>query len=86
MRRRGRARGLACEELRGLITAYLEHALAPADRRRFDAHLDTCADCRGYVASFAQVVNALGALPGREPSDEALEALLGVFRTVTGDR
>jgi anti-sigma factor RsiW len=86
MSRPRRARGVACEELRELITAYLEHALAPADRRRFDAHLDACADCRGYVASFVQVVNALGALPGSEPSDEALEALVDVFRAVIGDR
>ena len=77
---RRRPRGLACSELRDLVTDYLEYALDDADRRRFDAHLDACADCRAAVASFAQTVNALQALPDEELSEESLAALLAAFR------
>jgi|1185.fasta_scaffold401190_2 anti-sigma factor RsiW len=80
MGRRRTPRGIACAELVELVTAYLDEALEPAERARFEAHLDGCPDCTAYVAQFAQTIAALGTLPGEEPDEETLETLLGAFR------
>jgi anti-sigma factor RsiW len=74
------SRGIACQELVELVTAYLDGALPAADRARFEAHLAHCEDCTAYVAQFAQTLNALGAMPRPEPDARALDALLAVFR------
>jgi anti-sigma factor RsiW len=84
MRRRRRARGIACAELVELVTAYLDHALDPAERAGFEEHLDGCADCTAYVAQFAQTIAALGALPGAALDEDARETLLGAFRDFAG--
>ena len=84
MRWRRIPRGIACAELAELVTAYLDDALGPAERARFEAHLEGCADCTAYVAQFAQTIAALGALPGEEPDEETLETLLGAFRAFAG--
>jgi anti-sigma factor RsiW len=73
-------RGIACQELVELVTAYLDDALPARDRARFDAHLAGCDDCTTYVAQFVQTLNALGALPDEELHPAALDALLAVFR------
>jgi anti-sigma factor RsiW len=71
---------MACQELAELVTAYLDDALSPRDRARFEAHLAECDDCTAYVEQFEQTVRALGALPGDEPEPASLDALLEVFR------
>jgi anti-sigma factor RsiW len=86
MRWRRTPKGLACDELVELVTAYLEDALSPADRTAFEAHLEECEDCAVYVTQFVQTVNALGALPGDALEDAALETLLRVFRGAVLDR
>ena len=80
MRRKRTDRGLTCRELVELITDYLEGALRPAQTARFEAHLESCPDCRVHVAQFAATVNALGALPGEPLRDDALGALVVAFR------
>jgi anti-sigma factor RsiW len=73
-------RGIACQELTELVTAYIDDALPARDRARFEAHLAGCDDCTGYVAQFVQTLNALGALPDEELDANAVDALLAVFR------
>jgi anti-sigma factor RsiW len=80
MRWRRRHRGLACAELVELVTEYLEDALPASERARLEAHLETCPDCRSYVATFLRTVDSLGALPGEPVAGEALERLLAAFR------
>jgi anti-sigma factor RsiW len=73
-------RGIACQELVELVTAYLDDALPARDRTRFEAHLADCDDCTAYVAQFVRTLNALGAVPHEELDPPALDALLAVFR------
>jgi len=75
-----RRRGIACQELVELVTAYLDGALTRADRARFEAHLDGCEDCTAYVQQFEQAIRALEATPGEEPAPAEVDALLTVFR------
>jgi anti-sigma factor RsiW len=71
---------MTCEEVAARVTDYLDGALSATDRARFEAHLETCDECRTYVAQFAQTLNALGALHGEGPDAERLDALLEAFR------
>jgi anti-sigma factor RsiW len=73
-------RNLTCRQLVELVTDYLEGALPSAQAARFEAHLESCPDCRVHVAQFAATVNALGALPGEPLGEEALGALVIAFR------
>ena len=86
MRWRRTRRGIACQELVELVTAYLDDALPPAERARVEAHLAECDDCSAYVAQFVQTLSALGALAGEELDAGARDSLLAVFRDWVGHR
>jgi anti-sigma factor RsiW len=45
----GDAGDLTCQELVELVTDYFENALTPAERARFEAHLEGCPGCKTYV-------------------------------------
>src|SRR6185436_15292590 len=83
---RRRQRGIACQELVELVSAYLDYALSRADRARFEAHLAECDDCSAYVEQFEQTVKALGAMPGEARAPAELDALLTVFRGWSAER
>jgi anti-sigma factor RsiW len=40
---------LTCQELVELVTDYLDDALPPAERERFEAHVEDCPGCAAYV-------------------------------------
>jgi anti-sigma factor RsiW len=75
------ANDLTCQELVELVTMYLEAALSPADRDRFEAHLVRCAGCRAYLQQMRQTIRLAGTLSENDLSDEARETLLGAFRS-----
>jgi predicted anti-sigma-YlaC factor YlaD len=74
------ANDLNCKDLVELVTNYLEGALSPADRMRFDEHLSGCPYCRIYLDQMRQTIRALGHLPDESISPQALESLLERFR------
>ncbi len=71
---------LTCKELVEIVTDYLEGALAPAERQRFDAHLTTCPFCRIYLDQMRATIQALGRLPEEAISSAEFETLRGHFR------
>jgi anti-sigma factor RsiW len=71
---------LTCKELVELVTDYLEGALAPAERARFEAHLATCSGCRSYLEQMRHTIALLGGLPEASLSEEARGELLTLFR------
>ena len=71
---------MACRELVDAITAYLDGTLAPADRRRFDAHLAECPYCTDYLAQMKATIQELGRLDDTELSPDTREQLLAAFR------
>ena len=75
---------MTCAEVVARVTDYLDGALGPADRARFEAHLEECEDCQMYVAQFVQTLNALGALRPDDPDPERLAALVDDFRAHVG--
>jgi predicted anti-sigma-YlaC factor YlaD len=71
---------LTCRELVELVTDYLEEALSPADRARFDEHLALCDGCRAYVEQLRDTVRLTGTLTEESLTPAAREDLLGAFR------
>jgi anti-sigma factor RsiW len=71
---------LSCRELVELVTAYLEAALEPPARARFEQHLAECPGCQAYVEQMRTTIHLLGTLTEDSIEPEASEALLSVFR------
>jgi hypothetical protein len=73
---------MTCHELVELVTTYLEGAMPPEERVRFEAHRQGCRGCETYVSQVRLTVSVLGQL--RPPADEHLSAepgILELFRT-----
>jgi predicted anti-sigma-YlaC factor YlaD len=80
---------MSCKELVEWVTEYLEQTMPPADRARFDAHLDVCPGCREYLAQFRETIRLTGCLSS-ENIEAAMppatrEALLKAFHDLARD-
>ena len=71
---------MTCKELVELVTAWLDGALPPAERSRFDAHLADCPYCRVYLDQMRRTVRLLGGLSEETIDPAARDALLARFR------
>lgn len=72
--------GLTCRELVELVTDYLEGALPPAERDRFDAHIARCPHCHRYLEQMRQLIAALPGLTEETIPTAARQELLHAFR------
>ena len=64
-----RRKALVCRQAVDLVTAYLEGALSPRDRVRFEAHISDCPHCHEYLDQMRRTLAIMGRI---EP--EALDA------------
>jgi anti-sigma factor RsiW len=71
---------LPCQELVELVTDYLEGALPPAERERFELHLAGCDGCTAYVEQMRTTIRLTGRLRPEDIGDDAREALTRAFR------
>jgi len=71
---------LTCRELAELVTDYLENALTLRDRRRFERHLDLCAECRNHLEQLRATVALAGRLRAADLTSEAEATLHEIFR------
>jgi WD40 repeat protein len=60
-----------CEQVEELLSAYLDNALAPQERREVTAHLQICIKCSAMLAEFSRNDALLSHLPRMSP-DPAL--------------
>jgi anti-sigma factor RsiW len=72
--------GLTCKQMVELVTDYLEGALPPAIRSRFDQHLTACDPCVIYIEQMRQTIATLGKLPEESIPASALDTLREHFR------
>jgi len=72
---------MSCQELVELVTAYLEEALSPDERRRFDDHLAECGPCPVYVEQIRVTIGLAGRVTPEDLSPEAERDLLAAFRS-----
>jgi anti-sigma factor RsiW len=73
-------RELACQDIVELVTAYLERALTPADRERFEEHLVFCDGCSTYLEQMRTTIAATGRVELAALPAELEERLLEAFR------
>jgi anti-sigma factor RsiW len=71
---------MSCKELVELVTDYLEDAMPPEERLRFEEHLTLCDGCVHYVDQIRKTVVTVGTLHEESIPPDARDALLGVFR------
>jgi anti-sigma factor RsiW len=74
------ARELACIDVVELVTAYLEDALVPEDRERFEEHLVFCDGCSTYLEQMRATIAATGRVQVEALPGELEERLLAAFR------
>ena len=74
-------RELTCMELTELVTAYLEGALPPAERARFEEHLAVCPGCSAYLDQMRKTIRLAGMLKEDDIAPEARDQLLQAFRS-----
>jgi anti-sigma factor RsiW len=70
----------SCAELVELVTDYLEGALSPADKRRFEEHLLVCEGCGAYLDQIRKTIEIVGALTEESLPEPARNRLLEEFR------
>lgn len=66
-----------CRKVQQLVTEYLENAIGPVRRARFELHLRLCRSCEVHVEKMAELVRTLGRLP---PDTEVPEDLIRHFK------
>ena len=76
-----RRRALVCQQAVELVTDYLDGALAPADRKRFEAHLAQCPHCTAYLDQMRTVLRLTGRLTEEDIPEATREDLLQVYRS-----
>jgi anti-sigma factor RsiW len=72
-------RELACQQVVELVTAYLDDALDPADRERFEEHLVFCDGCQNYLEQMRTTVRMAGQVEQELPR-ELERQMLEAFR------
>lgn len=73
--------GLDCQEFVELVTEYLEDALDPATRARFEQHVATCPGCADYLEQIRSAQRTLGHVRLESISADARDQLLDAFRS-----
>lgn len=77
---RRRRRGIACRQAVDLMTDYVEGALSPDDRARFEAHLAECDYCVEYLAQIRATIAVAGRVDPDDLEPEVLDDLVSLYR------
>jgi anti-sigma factor RsiW len=71
---------ITCEQAVALVTDYLEDALAPEDRARFETHLSECPLCTEHFRQIRMSIAALGRVRVDDLSPRTREDLMLLYR------
>lgn len=71
---------LTCRELVEVVTEYLEGAMEPEERLRFEEHLAFCSWCVSYLEQMRETIRVAGALKEEDLAPQTRDQLLQVFR------
>ena len=74
------AEDLECRQVVEAVTDYLEGAMAPRDRLRFDHHLALCEGCQDYLEQMWTVIRVAGRPAADAVPPETMAGLLRAFR------
>ena len=76
-----RRREIVCQQAVELVTDYLEGALSPRDRARFEAHLAGCPHCTEYLEQIRATIAALGRIEPEDLDPQARDELVALYRS-----
>jgi anti-sigma factor RsiW len=71
---------LSCREVVELVTDWLEGALPPRERARFELHLAACEGCAVYVEQMRETVRIAGRLDEQDLEPAVRDELVAAFR------
>lgn len=71
---------ITCREIVELMTDYLEGAMTPEDRSRFEEHLSNCDGCTNYLGQLREMIRIAGMLTEEQIPDDQKQGLLVAFR------
>jgi anti-sigma factor RsiW len=74
------AEDLECREVVEVVTDYLEGAMPPGERLRFDQHLALCEGCQAYLEQLRTVIRVAGRPAVDAVPPETMAGLLRAFR------
>lgn len=74
-----------CQQAVELVTDYLEGALSRRDRRRFEAHIRACPNCRGYLEQIRITIRLTGSIEPEDLTPEARTDLTQLYRRWRSD-
>ena len=80
-----RPRALVCRQAVELMADYLDGRLAVADMQRLEGHLAGCPHCSEYLAQLRVTIDALGHVEHEDLSDDAINELVGLYRSWLSD-
>jgi anti-sigma factor RsiW len=72
---------MLCRQAVELVTDYLEGALTPAERVRFEAHLAACPHCSEYLREMRVTIAAVGRVEPETLSRAARDDLVSLYRS-----
>lgn len=71
---------LSCRELVELVTDYLDGAMSPRERARFERHIAGCPHCTAYLQQLRVTLEEVGELREEDVAEPVREELLHAFR------
>lgn len=71
---------LVCQEVVELVTDYLEGAMPPRERARFESHIADCPNCRRYLAQMRTTLDVLGRIEAEAVAPEAMDEMIELYR------
>ncbi len=76
---------LVCRDAVELVTDYLEGRLSRRNRRRFEAHIAACPNCRAYFEQIRITIAVTGDIRPDDLAPEARDELMDLFRRYRGE-
>ena len=70
---------MSCEQFVELVTEYIEDAMDPATKQRFEEHLALCPGCVTYLDQIRETVRQAGHLHPEDLSAAARDRLMEAF-------
>jgi anti-sigma factor RsiW len=74
------SRAIVCRQAVELVTDYLEGALSPRHRARFEHHLAACPHCRRYLDQMRLTIAAVGRIEPESLAPEVRDDLVALYR------
>ena len=79
------AHDITCRQAVSLVTAYLDSALRPRDRARFEAHVAECPHCDEHLKQIEAGIRVTGAVRVEDLDPVARQDLVDLYRRWSDD-